>query len=159
MDHAANARRYRMAVTGTVGDRLAEALGSAVEPRPGGSVLVGDYIDLVVLWVYGFMHLYAARRAGTETGGPLAISALSSLVGFGVMALAPMPIFATFGLLTAVMVVLSLAVSLFVLPSLLVVTGAGAGRRYRLPVTHTAVDNPAAVRTVAGAEQKETIDA
>ena len=126
---------------------------------------------LVVMWVYGVMHLVglsvnvvtatiaaiavgvgldysthytmryreelrmaahpivAVRRAGSDTGGPLAISAMSSIVGFGVMALAPMPIFATFGLLTAVMVLLSLAVSLFVLPSLLVVTSAGSGRR------------------------------
>ncbi|MDJ0770111.1 MAG: MMPL family transporter [Ilumatobacter sp.] len=71
----------------------------------------------------------AVRRAGGDTGGPLAVSAMSSIVGFGVMALAPMPIFATFGLLTAVMVVLSLAVSLLVLPSLLLVTSAGGGRR------------------------------
>ncbi len=126
---------------------------------------------LVVLWVYGFMHVVglsvnivtatiaaiavgvgldysthftmryreelrtadrpidAIRRAGSETGGPLAISAMSSVVGFGVMALAPMPIFATFGLLTAVMVLLSLAVSLFVLPSLHIVTSSGTGRR------------------------------
>ncbi len=69
----------------------------------------------------------AVRRAGSDTGGPLAVSAMSSIVGFGVMALAPMPIFATFGLLTAVMVLLSLAVSLFVLPSLLLITRGGAG--------------------------------
>jgi predicted RND superfamily exporter protein len=71
----------------------------------------------------------AVRRAGRDTGGPLAVSAMSSIVGFGVMALAPMPIFATFGLLTAVMVLLSLAVSLFVLPSLLLITSADGNRR------------------------------
>jgi uncharacterized protein len=63
----------------------------------------------------------ALRRAGEGTGGALAISALSSILGFAVMALAPMPIFATFGTLTAVMIAFSLTVALLVLPSLLLV--------------------------------------
>lgn len=63
----------------------------------------------------------ALRRAGEGTGGALAISALSSIIGFSVMAQAPMPIFAVFGTLTAVMIVFSLLVSLMVLPSLLLV--------------------------------------
>jgi predicted RND superfamily exporter protein len=50
----------------------------------------------------------------------LVLSAVTSVLGFTVMALAPMPIFATFGILTAVMIILSLAVALLVLPSLLV---------------------------------------
>nr|NIW38712.1 MMPL family transporter [Gemmatimonadota bacterium] len=49
----------------------------------------------------------------------LAISAATSITGFLVMALAPMPMFQTFGILTAVMIALSLLVSLLVLPSLL----------------------------------------
>lgn len=65
-------------------------------------------------------RLDAVRRAGTGTGGALVLSALTSVLGFTVMAIAPTPIFATFGLLTAVMIVLSLAVALLVLPSLLV---------------------------------------
>ena len=65
-------------------------------------------------------RLDAVRRAGAGTGGALVLSALTSVLGFTVMAFAPMPIFATFGLLTAVMIVLSLAVALLVLPSLLV---------------------------------------
>ena len=48
------------------------------------------------------------------------MSALTSVLGFAVMALAPMPIFASFGLLTAVIIALSLAVSIIVLPGLLV---------------------------------------
>jgi multidrug efflux pump subunit AcrB len=39
--------------------------------------------------------------------------------GFLVMSLAPMPVFADFGLLTAVMIFFSLVVALLVLPSLL----------------------------------------
>ena len=61
----------------------------------------------------------ALRRAGERTGGALAVSALSSIIGFAVMAFAPMPIFVTFGVLTAVMIVFSLLVALLVLPSVL----------------------------------------
>ena len=80
----------------------------------------------------------ALRRAGEGTGGALAISALSSIIGFTVMAFAPMPIFVTFGVLTAVMIVFSLLVSLMVLPSvLLVVTRSrtGAERQHLLDLT------------------------
>lgn len=63
----------------------------------------------------------ALRRAGEGTGGALALSALTSVVGFWALSLAPTPIFATFGKLTAVMVALALLVSLVVLPSLLLV--------------------------------------
>ena len=66
-------------------------------------------------------RLVAVRAAGTGTGGALVLSAVTSVLGFAVMAMAPTPIFATFGLLTAVMIVLSLAVAILVLPSLLVV--------------------------------------
>ncbi len=61
----------------------------------------------------------ALRRAGEGTGGALAISALTSMTGFVVMAFAPMPMFRTFGVLTAVMIAFAVLVSLLVLPSLL----------------------------------------
>lgn len=61
----------------------------------------------------------ALRRTGEGTGGALAISAATSITGFLVMATAPMPMFVTFGILTAVMIAFSLLVSLLVLPSLL----------------------------------------
>jgi predicted exporter len=66
-------------------------------------------------------RIAAVRAAGGGTGGTLVLSAITSVLGFAVMAMAPTPIFATFGLLTAVMIVLSLAVAILVLPSLLVV--------------------------------------
>ncbi len=82
----------------------------------------------------------AMRRAGEGTGGALAISALTSIVGFAVMAFAPMPVFADYGLLTAVMITLSLAVSLLVLPSLLLLaTRSRRGeerRRLEEEITH-----------------------
>ena len=80
----------------------------------------------------------ALRRAGEGTGGALAVSALSSIIGFSAMAFAPMPIFVTFGTLTAVMILFSLVVSLLVLPSvLLVVTSrrTGAERQHFLDLT------------------------
>jgi len=83
----------------------------------------------------------ALRRAGEGTGGALAVSAGSSIIGFSVMALAPMPIFVTFGTLTAVMIVFSLLVALLVLPSvLLVVTRSrtGAERQHFLDLTGVA---------------------
>jgi predicted RND superfamily exporter protein len=59
--------------------------------------------------------LDAVREAGAGTGGALLLSALSSIIGF-----APMPAFAWFGQLAAVMIFLSVAVALIVLPSLFV---------------------------------------
>ena len=61
----------------------------------------------------------ALRRTGEGTGGALTISALTSIAGFLVLGLAPMPIFAVYGLLTAVMIAFAVLVSLLVLPSLL----------------------------------------
>ncbi len=85
----------------------------------------------------------ALRRAGEGTGGALAVSAGSSIIGFSVMAFAPMPIFVTFGTLTAVMIVFSLLVALLVLPSvLLVVTRSrtGAERQHFLDLTGVTPD-------------------
>jgi predicted RND superfamily exporter protein len=80
----------------------------------------------------------ALRRAGEGTGGALALSALTSIIGFWALSLAPTPIFATFGILTAVMIALALLVSLLVLPSLLlVVTPSRKGdERHRLLELH-----------------------
>jgi predicted RND superfamily exporter protein len=62
----------------------------------------------------------AVQKAGEGTGLALVASALSSSVGFGLLALAPMPLFAAYGLLTALMILLALVATLVVLPSLLV---------------------------------------
>jgi len=61
----------------------------------------------------------ALRRALDGTGLALVASALSSIVGFAIMGLAPMPMFSTYGILTAIMIFLALVASLAVLPSLL----------------------------------------
>ena len=59
------------------------------------------------------------EAAGAGTGAALFASALSSIVGFAIMALAPMPMFATYGFLTAIMIVMALLATLAVLPGLL----------------------------------------
>ena len=61
----------------------------------------------------------ALREAARTTGFALFCTALTTAVGFAVIAFAPMPMFATFGLLTAIMITLSLLMALFALPSLL----------------------------------------
>ncbi len=66
-------------------------------------------------------RLEAVRMAGEGTGGALAVSAITSIAGFGVMTAAPAPIFASFGELMAVMILLSAIVALLVLPCLLVI--------------------------------------
>ena len=64
------------------------------------------------------------RVAAAGTGMALAGSAASSVIGFAVMGFAPMPLFATYGVISAVMVLMAGVASLLVLPSMLVlVTG------------------------------------
>ena len=64
-------------------------------------------------------RLEAVRLAAEGTGTALILSAATSITGFVLLALAPMPIFAAYGVLTAVMIGLSLLASLTLLPSLL----------------------------------------
>ena len=59
------------------------------------------------------------REAARTTGYALFSAALTTIVGFVVITFAPMPMFATFGVLTAIMIALSLLMALFALPSLL----------------------------------------
>ena len=61
----------------------------------------------------------ALERAAAGTGVSLLASAGSSVLGFAIMGFAPMPMFSTYGILTAVMIFLALAASLVVLPALL----------------------------------------
>ncbi len=91
------------------------------------AIAVGVGVDFAMHFTMRFREEFvgepsrfpALRRAGEGTGGALVLSALTSMGGFLVMSLAPMPVFADFGLLTAVMILFSLLVALLVLPSLL----------------------------------------
>ena len=92
-----------------------------------GAVSIGIGIDYSIHFTMRYRdelvergdRLEAIRATGQGTGIALIASAVSSAVGFGILALAPMPLFASYGFLTAVMITLALATSLFVLPSLL----------------------------------------
>ena len=92
------------------------------------AVSVGIGIDFAIHYVSRFREeltrqgnrLIAVRKAGEGTGTALVASAVSSSVGFGILALAPMPLFAAYGFLTAVMIFMALAATLLVLPSILV---------------------------------------
>ena len=46
-------------------------------------------------------------------------SAATSVLGFAIMAFAPMPMFSSYGVLTAIMIFMAAVASLLVLPSLL----------------------------------------
>ena len=61
----------------------------------------------------------AARKAAKGTGVALVASAGSSIGGFAVMGFAPMPLFSSYGILTATMIALALIASILVLPALL----------------------------------------
>ena len=62
----------------------------------------------------------AMGRVSTTTGGALLVSAVTTIVGFGVLVAAPLPAVGQLGFLTALTVALSFLVSLVVLPALLV---------------------------------------
>ena len=66
-----------------------------------------------------FFPLEAARKAARGTGMALVASAGSSIGGFAVMGFAPMPLFSSYGILTATMIALALTASILVLPALL----------------------------------------
>jgi predicted RND superfamily exporter protein len=64
-------------------------------------------------------RMQALEQAARGTGIALLGSAASSIVGFGIMGFAPMPMFSAYGILTAVMILMATAAALLVLPSLL----------------------------------------
>ncbi|MBT4512446.1 MAG: MMPL family transporter, partial [Chloroflexi bacterium] len=71
----------------------------------------------------------ALRITAETTGLALFSAALTTVVGFTVIAFAPMPMFSTFGILTAIMIALSLLMALFALPSLLYAFAPKASRK------------------------------
>ena len=92
-----------------------------------GAVSIGVGIDYSVHLTERFREevfrrgdrILALRYATSGTGVALVASAASSIVGFTILGLAPMPMFSSYGFLTAAMIFLALAASLVVLPSLL----------------------------------------
>lgn len=94
-----------------------------------GAVSIGVGIDFSIHLTQRFreeLHragsrLEAMTMALRGTGVALAGSAASSVVGFAIMGLAPMPLFSSYGFLTSIMVFLAVLAALVVLPSLLLI--------------------------------------
>ncbi len=97
------------------------------------AIAIGVGIDFSVHFTERYRQEMAKRsykriaiaRTARTTGFALFYTALTTAVGFAVIAFAPMPIFATFGMLTAIMIVLSLLMALFALPSMLLLFAPG----------------------------------
>jgi uncharacterized protein len=91
------------------------------------AVSIGIGIDFAIHFISRFRQelanagdrMEAVRLAGEGTGSALVASAASSAIGFGILAMAPMPLFAAYGFLTAVMIVMALVATLVVLPGIL----------------------------------------
>ena len=92
-----------------------------------GAISIGVGIDYSIHMTERFREelrraatkMQALRQAANGTGVALMASAVSSIVGFTILGFAPMPMFSSFGFLTAIMIFLARAASLVVLPSLL----------------------------------------
>ncbi len=72
-------------------------------------------------------RLEALDRTARNSGGALFGSAASTMFGFAIIAFAPMPMFSSFGLLTALMIAMAFVAALFVLPSLLIIAEGSKG--------------------------------
>ena len=112
-----------------------------------GAISIGVGIDYSIHMTERFREelrraetkMQALRQAANGAGVALVASAASSIVGFTILGFAPMPMFSSFGFLTAIMIFLALAASLVVLPSLLLlVTPEKAARGKRAAATASA---------------------
>ena len=107
-----------------------------------GAVSIGIGIDFAIHFTERFREemgrygdrLEAVRAAAAGTGLALVASASSSIVGFAILAFAPMPLFASYGFLTAVMIAMALVASLAVLPPLLTLIARDDTDRTQRPV-------------------------
>ncbi len=93
-----------------------------------GAVSIGIGVDFAIHFAMRYREelasgrspIEAVRVTGQGTGTALIASAVSSAVGFGILAFAPMPMFASYGFLTAVMILMALGATLLVMPGLLI---------------------------------------
>ena len=92
-----------------------------------GAISIGVGIDYSIHMTIRFREelnrneskILAVQKAAGGTGVALVASAASSIVGFAIMGCAPMPMCASYGQLTALMIFFALISSLVVLPALL----------------------------------------
>ena len=126
-----------------------------------GAVSIGIGIDFAIHFTERYREelerlgspVDAIRATAEGTGVALVASALSSIIGFAILALAPMPLFASYGFLTAVMIAMALFASLAVLPSMLLITSGGReGQDLDGGIEHGA-DAPNGARSLDRAEE------
>ena len=94
-----------------------------------GAISIGVGIDYSIHMTQRFReelnknsNKFEALKFSTKgTGMALAASAASSIGGFLVMSQAPMPLFSSYGLITAIMIIMAFSASVLVLPSLLMI--------------------------------------
>ena len=65
----------------------------------------------------------AVETAIKHTGSALIISGITSLFGFAVLTLSPMPLVRNFGIITAATIIYSVLIAVLVLPSLMLLSG------------------------------------
>ena len=101
-----------------------------------GAVSIGVGVDFSIHITQRFREeiarvedgVRAIERTARSTGVALIASASSSVAGFAIMGFAPMPMFSSYGILTAVMVFMAAAAALLVLPSLLLLVTPERGK-------------------------------
>ena len=122
-----------------------------------GAISIGVGIDFATHMTMRLQEEYrqhetpdaALRAALGGTGTALTGSAMTSIAGFGILAFAPMPMFATYGLLTAMMIFFALVAAVGVLPSLLVEFGGLKIAASELATVEPRLVKPTTVQAVA----------
>ena len=115
-----------------------------------GAVSIGIGIDFAIHFTERYREeldrlgdrMEAVRAAAEGTGLALVASAMSSIVGFAILAFAPMPLFASYGFLTAVMIGMAGLASLAVLPPLLTLVTRDRSEPARLDTPASDVHQP-----------------
>ena len=95
-----------------------------------GAISIGIGIDYSIHLTQRFREeiskntnkFQALKTTINGTGIALLGSSASSIIGFLILGFAPMPMFSSFGILTAIMILMSLLAALLVLPTLLIIT-------------------------------------
>jgi predicted RND superfamily exporter protein len=109
-----------------------------------GAISIGVGIDYSIHMTERFREelkrnpskVTAIQKASRGTGVAMLASAASSIVGFAILGFAPMPMLASYGQLTAVMIFLALIASLIILPCLLMLVtkeSDAAGKEFQKP--------------------------
>lgn len=115
-----------------------------------GAISIGIGIDFAIHYLMRYREELqrtgdrpsALRATGEGTGLALVASSASSMLGFAILAFAPMPLFASYGLLTTIMIAMALAATLIVLPPVLYLTSSDPAPQPDERIGTAAIDPP-----------------